>query len=90
MLISGMFESWRFTRYLKQPWPAACQNLRWKQTLGSEWRHYEQIFPTLNNSKIDQVSLKCANSKVPMSLIGLLKDKVVMVGAIDVSSFAPG
>jgi len=63
------------------------QNLRWKETLGSEWRQYEQIFPALNNSKIDQVSLECANSKVPMSLIGLLKDKVVMVGAIDVASF---
>ncbi len=63
------------------------QNLRWKETLGSEWRQYEQIFPALNNSKIDQVSLECANSKVPMSLIGLLEDKVVMVGAIDVASF---
>jgi len=63
------------------------QNIQWKKTLGSEWRQYERIFPALNNSNIDQVSLECANSKVPMSLIGLLKDKVVMVGAIDVASF---
>ena len=62
------------------------QNLKWKETLGNEWRQYEEIFPALNESKIDQVSLECANSRVPMSLIGLLKDKQVMVGAIDVTS----
>jgi len=61
-------------------------NLKWKQSLGSEWRQYEEIFPALNASKIDQVSLECANSHVPMSLIGLLSDKQVMVGAIDVTS----
>src|SRR5262249_47358062 len=43
-------------------------------------------FPALNASRIDQVSLECAASKVPLSLIGLLKDKEVMVGAIDVAS----
>jgi 5-methyltetrahydropteroyltriglutamate--homocysteine methyltransferase len=63
-----------------------AENIEWKQTLGSEWRQYEQIFPALNASRIDQVSLECANSKVPLSLIGLLKDKQVMVGAIDVAS----
>ena len=62
------------------------QNLQWKETLGNEWRQYEEIFPALNDSKIDQVSLECANSKVPMSLIGLLKHKQVMVGAIDVTT----
>jgi len=63
------------------------ENIDWKNTLGSEWRQYEEIFPVINASGIDQVSLECANSKVPMSLIGLLKDKEVMVGAIDVASF---
>jgi len=62
------------------------QNIDWKKTLGSEWRQYEQIFPAINASRIDQVSLECANSKVPLSLIGLLKDKQVMVGVIDVAS----
>ena len=61
-------------------------NLDWKQSLGSEWRQYEEIFPALNESRIDQVSLECANSKVPLSLIGLLSNKTVMVGAIDVAS----
>ena len=62
------------------------QNIDWKKTLGSEWRQYEQTFPAINASKINQVSLECANSKVPLSLIGLLKDKEVMVGVIDVAS----
>ncbi len=61
-------------------------NRQWKDTLGSEWRQYEEIFPPLNASKIDQVSLECAGSHVPMSLIGLLKDKEIMVGVIDVAS----
>ncbi|MDX1433837.1 MAG: methionine synthase [Gammaproteobacteria bacterium] len=61
-------------------------NIQWKKTLGAEWRQYEEIFPALNKSRIDQVSLECADSKVPLSLIGLLKDKGVMVGAIDVAS----
>lgn len=62
------------------------ENIDWKETLGSEWRQYEAIFPALNDSKIGQVSLECAASKVPHSLMGLLKDKEVLVGAIDVAS----
>jgi 5-methyltetrahydropteroyltriglutamate--homocysteine methyltransferase len=61
-------------------------NIRWKETLGSEWRQYEEIFPALDASRIDQVSLECANSKVPISLIGLLKHKDVLLGCIDVAS----
>jgi len=61
-------------------------NIDWKNSLGSEWRQYEEIFPALNASRIDQVSLECANSKVPLSLIGILKDKEILVGAIDVAS----
>ena len=61
-------------------------NIQWKETLGSEWRQYEEIFPALNASRIDQVSLECANSKVPMALIGLLKDKQIQVGVIDVAT----
>ena len=61
-------------------------NIDWKKTLGGEWRQYEEIFPALNDSRIDQISLECANSKVPLELLGLLKDKAVMVGAIDVAT----
>lgn len=61
-------------------------NIDWKKTLGSEWRQYEEIFPALNKCNIDQVSLECANSRVPLSLIAILKDKEILVGAIDVAS----
>ncbi len=61
-------------------------NIDWKQSLGSEWRQYEEIFPALNASAIQQVSLECAGSKVPVSLISLLKDKEILVGAIDVAT----
>jgi 5-methyltetrahydropteroyltriglutamate--homocysteine methyltransferase len=61
-------------------------NNDWKKTLGSEWRQYEQTFPLLAQSKVDQVSLECAHSHVPIELIGLLKGKDVLVGAIDVAS----
>jgi len=61
-------------------------NIEWKQTLGSEWRQYEEIFPAINSSRIGMVSLECAGSKVPMSLISLLSDKEIMIGAIDVAT----
>ncbi|MBS0320798.1 MAG: methionine synthase [Proteobacteria bacterium] len=60
-------------------------NNDWKQTLGNEWRQYENTFPLLARSRIDQVSLECANSHVPIDLIALLAGKDVMVGAIDVA-----
>ena len=61
-------------------------NIEWKKTLGSEWRQYEQTFPRLAASSIDQVSLECANSHIPVDLIGLLEGKDVLVGAIDVAT----
>jgi 5-methyltetrahydropteroyltriglutamate--homocysteine methyltransferase len=63
-------------------------NIDWKASLGGSWRHYEETFPVIAASKIDQVSLECRNSKVPMELIGLLKGKDVLVGCIDVASDA--
>lgn len=61
------------------------ENLKWKDTLGREWRQYEEIFPALNASRIDQVSLECAESHVPQALMGLLKDKDVLVGSVAVT-----
>lgn len=61
-------------------------NTDWKKTLGSEWRQYEEIFPKLQASSIDIVSLECQNSRVPMELIELIRGKKVMVGAIDVAT----
>src|SRR5258708_982896 len=61
-------------------------NIDWKATLGGEWRQYEQIFPALAKSRIDQVSVECRNSRVPVSLLKLLDGKDVQVGVIDVAT----
>ena len=61
-------------------------NIDWKATLGGEWRQYEQTFPLLARSRIAQVSLECANSRVPLELLALLEGKDVLVGAVDVAS----
>ena len=63
-------------------------NIQWKATLGAEWRQYEQFFPALAKSRIDQVSLECINSHVPMSVLKLLDGKDVLIGAIDVANDA--
>ncbi len=63
-------------------------NNDWKKTLGAQWRQYEQVFPALAKSSIDQVSLECFHSQVPPDLMALLAGKDVMVGVIDVASDA--
>jgi 5-methyltetrahydropteroyltriglutamate--homocysteine methyltransferase len=61
-------------------------NIDWKATLGDSWRHYEDTFPAIRRSIIQQVSLECRNSRVPMDLIKLLDGKDVLAGCIDVAS----
>ncbi len=61
-------------------------NTDWKSTLGHEWRQYEEVFPALARSSIDQVSLECINSHVPPELMKLLVNKDVLVGVIDVAT----
>jgi 5-methyltetrahydropteroyltriglutamate--homocysteine methyltransferase len=61
-------------------------NTDWKETLGSQWRQYEQIFPAIDASPIQQVAIECRNSKVPLDLLALLKTKIVQAGVIDVAS----
>ena len=61
-------------------------NIDWKKSLGSQWRQYEEIFPALAKSRLDQVSVECMHSHVPMSLLKLLAGKDVLVGAIDVAT----
>ena len=63
-------------------------NKDWKTTLGDRWTQYEAIFPALAASRIDQVSLEVANSRVPDEVLGLLQGKDVLVGVIDVASDA--
>jgi 5-methyltetrahydropteroyltriglutamate--homocysteine methyltransferase len=61
-------------------------NIDWKATLGGEWRQYEQVFPALSASRLDEVSLECIHSKVPIELLALLDGKDVQIGVIDVAS----
>jgi 5-methyltetrahydropteroyltriglutamate--homocysteine methyltransferase len=63
-------------------------NIDWKATLGAEWRQYEAVFPLLARDTIAQVSLECANARVPLSLMELLGEKHVIAGAIDVASLS--
>jgi 5-methyltetrahydropteroyltriglutamate--homocysteine methyltransferase len=63
-------------------------NIEWKATLGTEWRQYEKFFPALAKSRIDQISLECINSHVPMSVLKLLDGKDVLIGLIDVATDA--
>jgi 5-methyltetrahydropteroyltriglutamate--homocysteine methyltransferase len=61
-------------------------NIDWKASLGGEWRQYEEVFPALAKSRIQQISLECRNSHVPIELLSLLGGKDVQVGVIDVAS----
>jgi 5-methyltetrahydropteroyltriglutamate--homocysteine methyltransferase len=61
-------------------------NIDWKATLGAEWRQYEKVFPALAASRIDEVSVECIHSRVPMHLLRLLAGKTVQIGVIDVAS----
>jgi 5-methyltetrahydropteroyltriglutamate--homocysteine methyltransferase len=61
-------------------------NIDWKRSLGGEWRQYERTFPLLADSRIDQISLECAGSRVPIELLRLLQGKDVLLGCIDVAN----
>ena len=61
-------------------------NVDWKQTLGGQWRQYEEVFPALARSSIRQVSVEFCHSHVPPDLMKLLDGKDVLVGVIDVAS----
>ena len=49
-------------------------------------RKYEEVFPKLQKSNIDIISLECQNSHVPIELLELVRGKKIMVGAIDVAT----
>jgi len=59
-------------------------NIRWKESLGDQWRQYERIFPWINASSVQQVSLEFAGSRVPHEVLRLLPEKELLVGAIEV------
>ena len=59
-------------------------NIKWKDTLGDSWRQYETIFPWINQSSVQGVSLEFAGSRVPHEVLRRLPDKKLLVGAIEV------
>jgi 5-methyltetrahydropteroyltriglutamate--homocysteine methyltransferase len=61
-------------------------NLEWKASLGGVWTQYEEIFPALAASRLDQVSVEARNARVPMKLLSLLAGKDVLLGCIDVAT----
>ena len=61
-------------------------NIDWNNSLGAEWKQYEEIFPALAKSRIKQVSIEAINSRVPLKLMSLLEGKDVLVGVIDVAN----
>ena len=61
-------------------------NVEWKSALGDEWDQYAHIFPFLAQSRVDTVAIELAGSRVPPRVLGLLGNKNVAVGAIDVAS----
>src|SRR5262249_33190520 len=61
-------------------------NVEWKKTLGAERRQYDRPSPWPGGSGIDQASPECANSRVPLELLELLRGKDVMAGVIDVAT----
>jgi 5-methyltetrahydropteroyltriglutamate--homocysteine methyltransferase len=61
-------------------------NIDWKNSLGAEWKQYEDIFHALAKSRINQVSIEAINSRVPLKLLSLLDGKDVLVGVIDVAT----
>ncbi len=58
------------------------ESRRW----AAEWRQYEDIFPAIAKSPIQQVAIECRNSKVPLDLLALLPGKIIQAGVIDVAS----
>jgi 5-methyltetrahydropteroyltriglutamate--homocysteine methyltransferase len=61
-------------------------NLEWKASLGGKWTQYEEIFPAIAASRIQQVSIEARNSRVPLELLSLLKGKDILLGVIDVAN----
>jgi 5-methyltetrahydropteroyltriglutamate--homocysteine methyltransferase len=61
-------------------------NIDWKKTLGGEWRQYEEIFPALAASRLQEVAIECRNTHVPLDVLALLEGKDIQAGVIDVAN----
>jgi 5-methyltetrahydropteroyltriglutamate--homocysteine methyltransferase len=63
-------------------------NVAWKAALGEEWDQYAHLFPLLAQSAVGGISMELAGSRVPPRVLGLLGDKRVAIGVIDVATNA--
>ena len=61
-------------------------NVDWKTGLGPTWDQYGRILPVVSQSRIDQVSIEFAGSRVPPEALSKVTGKDVAVGVIDVAS----
>ena len=61
-------------------------NTDWKQTLGSEWRQYEDIFPAIDAEPDPAGRDRMPQFEGAAGIAFLLKGKIVQAGVIDVAS----
>ena len=61
-------------------------NVQWKANLGMRWDQYAHVLPLIAESRIDQVSIELAGSRVPPEVLALAGDKIVAIGVIDVAT----
>ncbi len=61
-------------------------NIHGRHRSGTSGGNTKNFSRRWRQGRIDQVSVECINSRVPLSLLGLLDGKDVLVGAIDVAS----
>ena len=61
-------------------------NIAWKSSLGAAWDQYAHLFPMLARSGVHTVSMELAGSRVPPHVLGLLGEKNVAIGVIDVAT----
>ncbi|HXM18612.1 MAG TPA: methionine synthase [Candidatus Tumulicola sp.] len=60
-------------------------NLEWKRGLGQTWDQYAIVLPLLARSRIGQISIELAGSRVSPKVLALAGDKQLAVGVIDVA-----
>jgi 5-methyltetrahydropteroyltriglutamate--homocysteine methyltransferase len=59
--------------------------LAWKRN-NTEWGQYEVTLPLLRETRIDQISVECAASKVDVAVLEGARGKDVLLGVIDVGT----
>ena len=48
---------------------------RMEENTGPEWRQYDLVFPRLQQSNIDIISLECHGSRVPFEVLERVRGK---------------